>query len=118
MTETPNTPTEKQDVPRLPEAQIKELAKDMAMGKVFCDRHIHPEEHISMVGSVFMPIGLGVLSQVHGDQLGMFYEYMDKAGPRSVNGYPMFMSVKIMHRDDLEAFWAAYKTAAEKLAEI
>ena len=32
--------------------------------------------------------------------IGCFWEYMDKALPRGINGLPCFMSVHIMHKDD------------------
>jgi hypothetical protein len=32
--------------------------------------------------------------------LGILWEWMHKAGPRSVNGYPIFFSLRIMHRED------------------
>jgi hypothetical protein len=32
--------------------------------------------------------------------LGMIWEYMSKAGPRSVNGVPMFMSMRFLSKDD------------------
>jgi hypothetical protein len=32
--------------------------------------------------------------------VGVIYEHYEKAGPRGVNGYPMFMSMRILHRED------------------
>lgn len=42
--------------------------------------------------------------------IGLIYEYLDKAGPRSINGYPIFFSMRIMHRDD----WARAARAIER----
>lgn len=33
-------------------------------------------------------------------QIGVLWEWMSKAGPRAINGYPIFMSMRVMHRDD------------------
>lgn len=81
--------------------ELKEVARGLASGHVFTDLHLrNPETEMSMV---FMPIGLGVLSGITEEeckQIGMIYEWLDKAGPRSCNGLPMFMSVNILHRDD------------------
>jgi hypothetical protein len=58
-----------------------------------------------------MPIGLGGLGGVDVDQIGAIIEYLDKAGERSINGYPIFMSCRVVHKDD----WAQ---VAEKAMAI
>lgn len=40
--------------------------------------------------------------------IGMVYEYMDKAGPRSVNGYPMFMSINVLSIEETKKFADKY----------
>jgi hypothetical protein len=35
-------------------------------------------------------------------QIGVLWEWMSKAGPRAINGYPTFFSVRLLHRDDWE----------------
>jgi hypothetical protein len=47
--------------------------------------------------------------------IGMFYEYMDKAGPRSINGMPCFFSVQYLNRGDFEKFIIKYKEVKELL---
>jgi len=32
----------------------------------------------------------------------MLYEYMDKAGPRAINGYPCFFSMRILWKENWE----------------
>lgn len=41
--------------------------------------------------------------------LGVIYEHMSAAGPRGINGYPMFMSLRLMHRDDWKLAFDAYE---------
>lgn len=53
-----------------------------------------------------------------GGNIGIFYEYYDKAGPRSCNGYPMFMSFRILNRPDWERVWKAYEREAKRREEI
>lgn len=40
--------------------------------------------------------------------IGMVYEELSKAGPRSLNGYPMFMSMKIVSQSDTKRFIEMY----------
>lgn len=42
--------------------------------------------------------------------LGVVWEYYDKAGPRGINGYPCFFSCHLMHRED----WERARRAADK----
>jgi hypothetical protein len=40
--------------------------------------------------------------------IGMLFEDNSKAGPRSINGYPMFMSCKILSKEDAKKFLDLY----------
>ena len=80
--------------------QIETLAWDITGGRVFGSWNGPPD----MIKSCFMI--LMFMEQKHLDQLkeqniAHLYEYMDKAGPRSVNGYPSFMSAQYIDVDDM-----------------
>jgi hypothetical protein len=45
--------------------------------------------------------------------IGMFYEENSKAGPRSINGYPIFYSCKIVSRSDTKKFLEMYRKYEE-----
>ena len=83
--------------------ELRQLALDMVDGKVFGTWNIRAEDAENLVGMIFMPAlfmseeqreEMKKLEVVH------FYEYVDKAGPRSVNGYPIFMSMNSLTRED------------------
>lgn len=42
--------------------------------------------------------------------VGVIYEHYDKAGPRGINGYPMFVSMCILHRED----WDIVRPAVQR----
>lgn len=46
--------------------------------------------------------------------IGMIYEDMDKALPMGVNGYPMFISCKILNKTDSKRFIEIYKSYFDK----
>lgn len=84
---------------------LTQLAKDIATDRVFTDRHIPLDQYENMVGSIFMLIPLGAFSNVvkEGPEApAMVYEYYDKAGPLSVNGYPCFLSMGVLNEHDAE----------------
>lgn len=95
----PETPEERR-------ARLKKLAIDFHAGHIFSDRHIandDTEEYASNMRMVFMP--LVFMDEEGRDQLaasdpGMFYEYLSEAGPRTCNGMPMFMSMKVLNMTD------------------
>ena len=59
-------------------------------------------------GMVFLPLALGALSQFLETELpkiGGFYAAYADALPRSINGYPIFLTVGIIHILDWEKAW-------------
>lgn len=85
----------------LSEEQLEQLAQDIAAGQVFhsgiCD--------VKMLPMVFMPLGLiekARIKEMLDQGVSFFYEYMNKAGERSVNGYPMFMSFNTLNKEQTE----------------
>jgi hypothetical protein len=87
---------ELRECPRLSEDEIKEVATGLVKGHYFCATQCPPD----MIGMVFMVIGLGGLGDIDPETVGNIIEHLDKAGPRSINGYPTFFSCRVIHRDD------------------
>ena len=46
--------------------------------------------------------------------LGVVYERLSQAGPRAINGYPMFMSLRLLHREDWKLAYDAYRKEVER----
>ena len=91
--------------------QLKQLAKDIHTGVVFTSNHL-PQEDPMLLGAVFMPLVM-MSDQQQQDFVaqnpGMVYEYIEKAGPRSMNGYPMFMSFQFITIDEYEKVRVFYE---------
>lgn len=89
--------------------EIKQLAFDTMGQKIFWATMI-PKEDNRMIHSVFMVLAfmdnesLKPLQDIH----AIPYEYFAKAGDRSVNGFPMFMSAQYVSLED-------YRRMVEKL---
>ena len=86
--------------------EIKQLIMDVVGGRVFCDYMVREGDNNSM-SMVFMPLAL--MSREDGEKLieeeaSMLYEYLEKAGPRSVNGMPGFFSFQVLNRADHDYF--------------
>lgn len=85
---------------RLSAAELRELAVEVSEGRVFMT---NTKEGVEW--SFGLLVGMLDLSSI-ADQIGALYEEMSKAGPRAINGFPFFTSMKLLHRDDLEPLHA------------
>lgn len=91
-----NTPDNKREVPRMNADEIADLVRALVNGSVFTGAQCPPD----MLASVFMVLGLGGTGDIDPASIGMVYEYMDKAGEMAINGFPMFLSCKFVHKED------------------
>jgi len=102
---------------------LKQLAIDIHEGKVFTDRHIREEDYSHGIKTIFIPLALGSLSDYPKEELGkigLIFEYMHKASPTSINGYPSFMSVQMISVEQakkVDEYWQAYKKLREDFAK-
>jgi hypothetical protein len=96
------------------DAELRQLAMDIVENKVFTDRHLN-ENEASMLGQVFMPIIFMSEEQTKKvfEDVGMVYEYYSEAGPRGINGLPVFMTVRFLSSDESNRIAPMIKTIQE-----
>lgn len=90
----------------------KTLAVDIVEGRVFGTWSIR-EDNINIIPLIFMPLALAnkdILEGMEKDNITQIYEYMDKAGPRGINGFPTFFSMHMINEDD----WKEVRAMCEK----
>ena len=83
--------------------ELVEIAIGIAEGKIFCSAQIHPDDQASLLQSVFLPFAFMTLEHRQSlidNKIAVFYEYLSEAGPRSVNGYPSFFSLKTLNETE------------------
>jgi hypothetical protein len=109
------------------EEELKKLAQEIVDGKVFTDRDLRKADQAGgfMLTMVFMPLALMENPAAFVADAGLLYEYWDQAGPRSINGYPMFFSVRKIIRKDMPAlehyvkfYWEAKKRIEQELKDM
>jgi len=91
--------------------ELVKIAEDIHAGQIFTDRHIAPGVRQEMVPMIFLPIALAdakMAKRIKKDKPALVYEYLDKAGPRGINGYPIFMSCRFLNKEDNDKVWKAY----------
>lgn len=113
---------EKEVNKEMTDEELKQIAQDMVAGKVFTDRHIQQGMSPNMV---FLPLLFLNEKQVQVFQQGvddgrvfMIYEYMDKAGPRTMNGMPQFFSYRILNKEQTEKMIDYYEKIKKAIEEV
>jgi len=93
--------------PDLPDNERRSIALQMLEGAIFTSLQFSEWEmkpgNSSIIGLVFMPCLFGAFegyTQDELDDIGFLYEEMSKAGPRGINGYPVFTSFRVANKND------------------
>lgn len=105
-------PGEMKDVPRRSPEQLAAIAQLFAADRVFSSAHMEPHEVENLLQLVFMPLALGALVGFDTSQIGIVYEELRHAMPRSINGLPCFMSCHLLHVDDWQIVRSALLEAS------
>lgn len=95
-------PPERLELLDLSEEKLRELAQDYVDRKIFTDRNASSDVKLRRV---FMPIAFGAFDNVPEEDmknLGLIYEYISAAAPRSINGLPIFTSMRFLNRSDTD----------------
>jgi len=103
------------NLPKLTDDKLREFIDDFVSNRIFTTAHLR-DSQADMIPNIFLPLALGCFSKTQPeslDQIGVIYEYYEKASPRSINGLPIFFSFHMLHIDD----WERAKPAIEKEME-
>jgi len=87
--------------------ELKKLAVEIFEGRVFTNRHCNEHE----LTSVFMPLVFGAFenkTKNERDDIGLIYEYVDKAMPMAINGKPTFASMRYLDKRKTEVMFKYY----------
>jgi hypothetical protein len=104
----------------LTDEEVTKLAKAMYKNEVFFSFMIPEDQRANMLFSVFMVLIFMdeiTIKQMQANDIDVFYEFYDQAGPRSINGYPCFFSCRSMTRADGIRVIAKYNEIKALLGE-
>jgi hypothetical protein len=107
-------------IPRMTDDELREFVIAFCDQRVFTTAHVR-ENETDMLDMIFLPLGLGALAglpESEQSNLGCLWEYLSAAGPRAVNGYPIFMSMRIMHIEDWDRARKAIMRESERRQAI
>lgn len=104
-------------VPKMPRAGLAKFVMDFCDGKVFTSAHVHDSQTENLLHIIFLPLALGGLHGLYEHEvknIGLIWEHLSQAGYRGINGYPTFMSCRLMHKDDWDTARKAIKREMER----
>jgi hypothetical protein len=87
---------------RLTEAEVKQLALGVMHGQVFGTWDV-PKHDEQLIPSIFMVLSLmGDIArkELRRDGVVHLFEEVSKARPQAINGYPIFMSCRMLNAED------------------
>lgn len=91
--------------------EIKELALGIYKGEIFTSLQIR-ENDTYLLSTIFMPLMFMDKEQIdkmEKHKAYMFYANMSEAGPRAINGYPIFMSMNYINEEDCKKVLEKYE---------
>mgnify|MGYP003394655604 CR=1 FL=1 len=105
---------------RMGDDELRKFVIGLLDNSIFTSAHIRDSDK-HLMGSIFLPLMLGMF-RYHSDgeieetlkEVGVFWAYMHEAGPRAINGYPNFFSVRLMHIDDWRRAFSAYEVEMKR----
>lgn len=112
---------EKKERTRLTDPELRQLAQDLFVGKVYTDRHIPQEQIRDRLQTVFLPIlwlDAESFASLQTNPPEVIYEYLDKAAPRMLWGLPVFLSMKILTKEEADIMWVYYNKCKEALETV
>lgn len=84
---------------RMSTEQKRKFLREYCDGRIFTSLELEDQSHLLHL--VFLPLALADRDALPDlSKLGLIWEHTSAAGPRSVNGMPIFFSCHFMHLDD------------------
>lgn len=98
-------PSSKYKIENLSEEEFEQLFRDTLDKKVFLSDYIYAKVKKKaaqeLLKAVFIPLAAGALAFYENkNDIGMVFEYLENASDKTINGFPMFLSVNALTTAD------------------
>lgn len=94
--------TRAKSVQKMTDEEVTKLARDLVQNRIFMSDQIRSQEDVLMVFPVLGMLDEKQRKDLQDADVGAVYEYVDRALPRSINGYPMFMSLRWLSKENYQ----------------
>ncbi|MDO9356636.1 MAG: hypothetical protein Q7T55_23255 [Solirubrobacteraceae bacterium] len=96
------------------------MAEDIYRDRVFTSDHLRQGD-LNILPVIFMPLVFAdkkLREEMQKDGPGMIYEHLSEAGPSSFNGYPTFVSLHIVSKEDTKKVWETFEQIKKAVCEV
>ncbi len=98
--------------------ELKQIAKDLYSGHIFCDRQVSRPEDIHLVWPILSLMDDKQMEDFKACKPYFIYEYLNKAGPTSINGMPTFFSINFLTEEETKKMFGFYDKVKSALESI
>ena len=89
--------------------ELKKVAQDMRDGLLFSDRHCKDMYELKSSFLIIALMDEEQIKKLETDKIDFIYEYYQNAGPRSVNGRPIFLSCGLLNEEESKRMFEFYE---------
>jgi len=100
---------------RMSEDERREILLGLFSGRYY---PLDTKEKLRLCPQPFLLVGLREMPEEEIMQIGMVLGDMNKCGPRTVNGMPTFLEVRLIHKDDWKRIVEVYNREVKRLERI
>lgn len=100
------------------EEEMTQIAKDIWSGKIFTSSHITEKSIIYQVFQSLIFLSPEAIDDLKARDVQLFFEYLSEAGPRAINGYPIFLSCSFLTGEELKFVNNKYQEIVKVMGEI
>jgi hypothetical protein len=111
---------EKSQYRALTDLEVADMARKIYRNEIFTSWMIHQSDE-GLITGIFMPlmfIDEVTRREMIRDKIAHFYADMGEAGPRTINGYPIFMSMGMLNGPDAKRIHDKYLEIKTLLGDI
>jgi hypothetical protein len=110
-----------EEVRHMSDDELRSFVDDFLAGRIFTSAQINGSQSGHLLQTIFMPLCLGALagySDTALSSIGVIWGYMKDALPGSINGYPIFHTMYVLHIDDWKIAIKAIEREQERRKHI
>lgn len=98
--------------------KLFEIAKGIHGGTIFTSMQVRDQCDLPLVFMVLSLAGPETIEELKRDGIQVLYAYYSEAGPRGINGYPIFMSCSVLNGNEWNKIVKYIKRIEETLSAI
>lgn len=99
--------------------KVQEIALGIMNNRYFTSRHIHSSD-LHLLSSIFMPLmfmSQEAINKMEEENISLIFEDLSAAGPRGINGYPIFFSMQTLNGNDSKRVFEVYTRLTKAVEE-